>query len=65
MTSPTRLPLFEKTELDELQRRRAALLKRVQGMKKHSHGRQELIGRLKELTAEQIRVELRLYGKRP
>lgn len=59
------LPLFEKSELDSLQKRRAALLKRVRGLKKYSHTRAELIGRLKVLTAEQMKLEIRLDGDRP
>ena len=55
-----RLPLFERTDLNSLQQRREALLKRVQGLKKQSHRRAELLDRLKLLTADQMRLEIRM-----
>jgi hypothetical protein len=58
------LPLFEKEELNRLQERRDALLKRVQAMPKYSHGRQEKIGELKAVTAAAIKLENELYGVR-
>lgn len=58
------LPLFEKEELDTLRKRRETLLKRVQTMPKHSPGRYELLGRLKAMTAEIMRLENQLYGGR-
>lgn len=60
----TSLPLFRKDELNRLQQRRNALLKRVQSMPKYSRGRQEKIGELKAVTAQAIRLENELYGVR-
>lgn len=57
------LPLFEKEELGRLQERREALLRRVQAMPKHSPGRYETIGQLKAVTAELMRLELKLRGE--
>lgn len=58
------LPLFRNEELNRLKERRNALLKRVQSMPKYSHGRQERIGELKAVTAQMIRLENELYGRR-
>ena len=57
MGRPADLPLFRKAELDALQARREALLKRLQGKPPHSHGRVELLGRLNVLTAEILALE--------
>lgn len=51
------LPLFRRAELSVLQERREALLKRIQGLRPNSHGRVELLGRLKVLTAEILALE--------
>ena len=52
------LPLFRRAELTVLQERREALLKRIQGLRPNSHGRVELLGRLKVLTAEILALEI-------
>lgn len=52
------LPLFRRAELSVLQERREALLKRIQGLRPNSHGRVELLGRLKHLTAEILALEM-------
>ena len=57
-----RLPLFLKDELNRLQERRDALLRRIQNQKKHSPTRYELIGRVKEKTADIMRIENELRG---
>lgn len=59
------LPLFQHEELTTLEKRREALLRRVQNMPKHSPGRYELIGQLKAVTAEAMRLENDLNGRRP
>lgn len=51
------LPLFRNAELNVLQARREALLKRLQGLRQHSHGRVELLGRLKMVTSEILALE--------
>ncbi len=51
------LPLFRRAELKVLQERREALLKRLQRMRPHSHGKIELLGRLKGVTAEILAIE--------
>lgn len=51
------LPLFAKEELNVLRKRREVLSKRVQQMPKHSPGRYELLGQLKAVTAEVMRLE--------
>ncbi len=54
---PPPLPLFHRVELAVLQERREALLKRLQQKRPHSHGRIELLGRLKSVTAEILALE--------
>ena len=60
----TALPLFQREELTRLQERREALLKRVQTKPRHSPGRYELIGQLKAVTAEAMKLENELARRR-
>lgn len=64
MKAPPDLPLFRRAELDALQERREALLKRLQGLRPHSHGRVRLQDRLQAVTAEMLKLETRTE-KRP
>jgi hypothetical protein len=57
------LPLFLKDDLNALRKRRETLLKRVEHMPKHSPGRYELLGQLKAVTAEAMKLENRLNGR--
>lgn len=51
------LPLFLQDDLNRLQQRRNALLKRLQSKPKHSPGRYELIGQLKAVTSDVMRLQ--------
>lgn len=64
MKAPPDLPLFRRAELDVLQERREALLKRLQRLRPHSHGRVALQDRLQAVTAEILKLETRTE-KRP
>jgi len=57
--APPDLPLFRRAELDALQERREALLKRLQGLRPHSHGRVRLQDRLQAVTVEILALETR------
>lgn len=57
------LPLFIRTELDAVQKKREALLKRLQKVRMDSHSRIRTQQKVALLTAEQMRLEAQLYGK--
>ncbi|PZU17816.1 MAG: hypothetical protein DI589_25470 [Shinella sp.] len=59
MKGPPNLPLFRRAELDALQERREALLKRLQGLRPHSHRRVRLQDRLQAVTVEILALETR------
>lgn len=44
-------------ELAFVRRRRRELLTKIAGLSTHSHRRAELLGRLREVTAEELRLE--------
>ena len=57
------LPLFQHRELTRLQQRREELLKRVQRMPSYTPGRPLLLYKLRLVTAEVMKLELRI-GRR-
>jgi hypothetical protein len=54
------LPLFRNAELEALRQKRAALLARLSRKRRFSHDRLELLGRLKQVTAEILALEIEL-----
>lgn len=63
MTTVVTLPLFQNAELTRLQRRREELLKRVQRLPSYSPGRPLVLYKLRQVTAEVMKLELQL-GRR-
>lgn len=57
------LPLFQHRELTRLQQRREELLKRVQTMPAYTPGRPLVLYKLRQVTAELMKLELQL-GRR-
>lgn len=58
------LPLFLQAELSRLLIERQRLARRIAEMSPRAGRKYELIGRLKALTAEAIRIENQLRGQR-
>lgn len=58
------LPLFQNADLTRLQERRDALVKRVQKMPPYTPGRRLVIYKLQLVTAEMMRIENELRGRR-
>lgn len=52
------LPLFRHAELEKLREKRAGLIARLNRKRRFSHDRLELLGRLKQVTAEILALEV-------
>ncbi|MBW8283342.1 MAG: hypothetical protein K0M55_07050 [Rhizobium sp.] len=59
------LPLFRNAELEALRQKRTALLARLSRKRRFSHDRLELLGRLKQVTAEILTLEIELSAAGP
>jgi hypothetical protein len=61
--TPASLPLFDSTELAAVKAKREALLRRLQTVRMDAHSRIRTQQKVALLTAEQMRLELAIFGR--